>query len=76
MLRCCAIGSILGAIPGMGAAVIDWIAYGHAARTEKGADKTFGKGDVRSGDWRGQVWNLVLDKDRSECLNIKTVSPD
>ncbi len=47
MLRCATIGSILGAIPGMGAAVIDWIAYGHAARTEKGAAVTFGKGDVR-----------------------------
>ena len=47
MLRCASIGSILGAIPGMGAAVIDWIAYGHAARTEKGAADTFGKGDVR-----------------------------
>ena len=47
VLRCSAIGAILGAIPGMGAAVIDWIAYGHAARSEKGADETFGKGDVR-----------------------------
>ncbi len=26
---------------------IDWLAYGHAARTEKGAQETFGKGDVR-----------------------------
>ena len=47
VIRCSAIGAILGAIPGMGAAVIDWIAYGHAARSEKGADQTFGKGDVR-----------------------------
>ncbi|MGE3247729.1 MAG: tripartite tricarboxylate transporter permease [Beijerinckiaceae bacterium] len=47
VLRCSSIGAILGAIPGMGAAVIDWIAYGHAARTEKGAAETFGKGDVR-----------------------------
>jgi len=47
VLRCASIGSILGAVPGIGASVIDWIAYGHAARTEKGADKTFGKGDVR-----------------------------
>ena len=47
MLRCATIGSLLGAIPGMGAAVIDWIAYGHAARTEKGASETFGKGDGR-----------------------------
>jgi hypothetical protein len=27
--------------------VVDWIAYGHALRTEKGASKTFGTGDVR-----------------------------
>lgn len=47
VLRCSTIGSILGAVPGMGAAVIDWIAYGHAARTSKGAAETFGKGDVR-----------------------------
>ncbi|MBT4938845.1 MAG: tripartite tricarboxylate transporter permease [Rhodospirillaceae bacterium] len=47
LLRCSAIGSFLGAIPGLGAAVIDWIAYGHAARSEKGANETFGKGDVR-----------------------------
>ncbi|MEK9677687.1 MAG: tripartite tricarboxylate transporter permease [Rhodospirillaceae bacterium] len=46
-LRCSFIGSLLGAIPGLGAAIIDWIAYGHAARSEKGADETFGKGDVR-----------------------------
>jgi hypothetical protein len=27
--------------------VIDWLAYGHALKTEKGASQTFGKGDVR-----------------------------
>ena len=47
VLRCATIGSFLGAVPGIGASVIDWIAYGHAARTEKGAAETFGKGDVR-----------------------------
>ncbi len=47
VIRCAWIGATLGAIPGIGAAVIDWIAYGHAARTEKGADKTFGTGDIR-----------------------------
>lgn len=46
MLRCSWIGSALGAVPGMGAAVIDWIAYGHAARTEKNSE-TFGTGDIR-----------------------------
>nr|WP_246206462.1 tripartite tricarboxylate transporter permease [Propylenella binzhouense] len=47
VLRCSALGSILGAIPGIGAPVIDWVAYAHATRTEKGARETFGKGDVR-----------------------------
>lgn len=47
VIRCATIGSSLGAVPGIGASVIDWIAYGHAARTEKGAAENFGKGDVR-----------------------------
>jgi len=47
VIRCASIGAVLGAIPGMGAAVIDWIAYGHAARSEKGAARSFGQGDVR-----------------------------
>jgi len=47
VLRCATIGAGLGAVPGIGASVVDWIAYGHAARTEKGADESFGKGDVR-----------------------------
>ena len=33
--------------PASASSVIDWIAYGHALRTEKGAQQTFGKGDVR-----------------------------
>jgi TctA family transporter len=47
ILRCSWIGAMFGAIPGVGGSVIDWLAYGHAARTEKGASKTFGRGDVR-----------------------------
>jgi TctA family transporter len=47
ILRCSWIGSAMGAIPGIGASVIDWISYGHALKTEKGAAQTFGKGDVR-----------------------------
>ena len=47
ILRCSWIGAGLGAVPGIGGAVVDWVAYGHAARTEKGAQRTFGKGDVR-----------------------------
>jgi TctA family transporter len=47
ILRCSWIGSAMGMIPGIGASVIDWISYGHAIKTEKGAAQTFGKGDVR-----------------------------
>jgi len=47
VIKCATIGSLLGSIPGIGAAIIDWIAYGYAARTEKGAAQTFGTGDVR-----------------------------
>lgn len=47
VLRCSWIGSALGAVPGIGGAVIEWVAYGHALRTEKGAAQSFGHGDVR-----------------------------
>ncbi len=47
VLRCSGIGAVLGAMPGVGSAVIDWITYAHARSTEKGAAETFGKGDVR-----------------------------
>ena len=47
ILRCSWIGGGIGAIPGISAAVVDWLAYGHALKTEKGAHLTFGKGDVR-----------------------------
>jgi TctA family transporter len=47
VLRCSWIGAAFGAVPGIGGAVIDWLAYGHAVRTEKGATRSFGKGDVR-----------------------------
>src|SRR6267154_349220 len=46
VLRCGILGVGLGAIPGIGSAVIDWIAYGYAQRTEKNPE-TFGTGDVR-----------------------------
>jgi putative tricarboxylic transport membrane protein len=46
VVRCSILGTGLGAIPGIGSAVIDWIAYGYAQRTEKNPE-TFGSGDVR-----------------------------
>jgi TctA family transporter len=47
VLRCSWLGAALGAVPGIGASIIDWVAYGHALKTEKGAEQTFGTGDVR-----------------------------
>ena len=47
VVRVSFIGAGLGAVPGLGNAVVDWVAYGHAARSEKGASETFGKGDIR-----------------------------
>jgi TctA family transporter len=47
IVRCSWIGGGIGSIPGISASVIDWLAYGHALKTEKGASQTFGKGDVR-----------------------------
>jgi putative tricarboxylic transport membrane protein len=46
VLRCSILGTGLGAIPGIGSSVIDWIAYGYAQRSEKNPE-TFGTGDVR-----------------------------
>lgn len=46
VLRSAAIGCTVGAIPGLGGAVVDWIAYGQVVQWAK--DKTgFGKGDIR-----------------------------
>jgi TctA family transporter len=46
VLRSSVIGCLVGAIPGLGGAVVDWIAYGSAVQFAR--DKTrFGKGDVR-----------------------------
>jgi TctA family transporter len=40
------IGVAIGAIPGMGSSIIDWVNYGIAAQTSKDRSQ-FGKGDVR-----------------------------
>jgi hypothetical protein len=37
---------MIGAIPGLGGSVVDWIAYGHAVQTSK-KNPHFGKGDIR-----------------------------
>lgn len=46
VLRCSVIGTIIGIIPGLGASVADWIAYGHVVQFAGDRSK-FGKGDVR-----------------------------
>lgn len=45
-LRCAVIGCIVGALPGLGGSVVDWIAYGHAVQTTKNRE-SYGSGDVR-----------------------------
>lgn len=46
VLRCSGIGCLIGALPGLGGSVIDWIAYGHIKQISK--DKSqFGHGDIR-----------------------------
>lgn len=45
-LRCAGLGAIIGAIPGLGGGVVDWIAYGHVVQTSKDRGN-FGKGDIR-----------------------------
>lgn len=47
VVRASTIGTVLGTIPGITGAVVDWVIYGYAYSTEKGAKQTFGKGDVR-----------------------------
>lgn len=46
VLRGSIIGVIVGAIPGLGGSVVDWIAYGNIVQTTKDREN-FGKGDIR-----------------------------
>jgi putative tricarboxylic transport membrane protein len=46
VLRCSIIGCLVGALPGLGGSVVDWIAYGHVIQTSKNRE-TFGTGDIR-----------------------------
>ena len=45
-LRCAALGTYVGMLPGLGAAVVDWFAYGHAVQSARDASQ-FGRGDIR-----------------------------
>ncbi len=44
--RCAAIGTYVGMLPGLGAAIVDWVAYGHAVQSAKEKGQ-FGEGDIR-----------------------------
>jgi hypothetical protein len=46
VIRCSTIGCIVGALPGLGGSVVDWIAYGHVLQTSRDKEN-FGKGDIR-----------------------------
>ncbi|MDP5346448.1 MAG: tripartite tricarboxylate transporter permease, partial [Paracoccaceae bacterium] len=45
VVRCSAIGTSIGLVPGLGSAAAAFIAYGHAKQTSK-SPQTFGKGNV------------------------------
>jgi len=46
VIRCSAIGTYIGILPGLGAGIVDWIAYGHAVHSAKDSSQ-FGHGDIR-----------------------------
>jgi TctA family transporter len=46
VLRCSGLGALVGAIPGLGGSVVDWIAYGHVVQTSKDKSR-YGSGDIR-----------------------------
>jgi putative tricarboxylic transport membrane protein len=45
-LRCSGLGALIGAIPGLGGSVVDWIAYGHVVQTSRDKSR-YGSGDIR-----------------------------
>lgn len=46
VIRCSFIGTAVGALPGLGGSIIDWLAYAHTVQSTKDKEQ-FGKGDVR-----------------------------
>lgn len=46
VLRCSALGVLIGALPGLGGSVTNWVAYGHSMQSAKDRSQ-FGKGDIR-----------------------------
>jgi len=46
VVRCSSIGVLIGALPGLGGSVTNWVAYGHVVQSVKDRDM-LGKGDIR-----------------------------
>ena len=46
MLKSSVLGTYIGMLPGLGASIVDWAAYGMAVQTTKGKNE-FGRGDIR-----------------------------
>ena len=63
ILRCSWIGSAMGAIPGIGASVIDWISYGHALRTPCG--RIHWAGTETASVWTGYLDGAVRSGERA-----------
>ena len=59
VIRCSAIGTFVGIIPGMGGSVTQWIAYAHAVQSSPGRER-FGKGAVEGVLGPGAANNSTL----------------
>ena len=59
VIRCSAIGSFTGIIPGLGGATSQWLAYAHAVQSSKGKER-FGKGAVEGVLGPGAANNAIL----------------
>lgn len=46
VVRCSSLGVFIGALPGLGGSVTNWVAYAHAVQSAKDR-QNFGKGDIR-----------------------------
>ena len=46
VLKSSALGTYIGMLPGLGASIVDWAAYGMAVQSTRG-EKEFGRGDIR-----------------------------
>ena len=46
VLRCSSLGTLIGALPGLGGSVTNWVAYGHVVQSARDRSQ-LGKGDIR-----------------------------